>query len=519
MGDAGPQFQWLALRNGDDAALGDVPVVAPELLADCVLEGRARGGRLAQLFGRRRPHDGGVSIYAFLAFDADGMVEVCATHLNGPDGAAPVEFPSISAQWPAAQAFEREIAEQFGVCPVGHPWLKPLRYHATDNGSPAPWGPFDDTKTIPGDYPFYRVEGEEVHEVAVGPVHAGVIEPGHFRFQCHGEDILHLEIMLGYQHRGAESMLLHRNKTRSAIAAETIAGDSSIGHASAYCTALEGLANARVSARAHAIRGIALELERLANHVGDLGALCGDVAFLPGASYLGRLRGEFLNLTLDLCGNRFGRNLLRPGGVVFDITQEMSDNLRKRLEALQPEVSYVLDMMFSQSSVLARFEGAGALSEVQANEIGLVGPAARASGCTRDVRQDFSHGVYQFSHIPVANEATGDVYARAVVRWLEVQRSIEFLLELMGNMPTGKSSAPLGPLRPNAMAFGMCETWRGEAMHVAFTNEAGELDIIKAKDPSIHNWFGLALALRGVPISDFPLCNKSFNLSYAGHDL
>jgi Ni,Fe-hydrogenase III large subunit len=519
MDTQGTRFNWLALRNGDDAGLGDIPSVAPESFADCVLEGRARGGRLAQLFGRRRLRDGGVSIYAFLAYDADGIVEVCASHLGGAGANTHLEFPSISARWPAAQAFERELAEQFGVCPVGHPWLKPLRYHDTDNGAPAPWGPFDAAKTIPGDYPFYRVDGDEVHEVAVGPVHAGVIEPGHFRFQCHGEDVLHLEIMLGFQHRGAERMLLHRNKTRSAIAAETITGDASIGHASAYCTALEGLASARVSARAHAIRGIALELERLANHVGDLGALCSDIAFLPGASYLGRLRGEFLNLTLEICGNRFGRNLLRPGGVVFDIPQEMSDTLRKQLESLQPEVLNVLDMMFSQSSVLARFEGTGVLSEQQANEIGLVGPAARASGCTRDVRQDFSHGVYQFSHLPVANETTGDVYARAVIRWLEVQRSIEFLLELLGNKPAGKLIEPLRPLRANAMAFGMCETWRGEAMHVAFTNEAGELDFIKVKDPSIHNWFGLALALRGVPISDFPLCNKSFNLSYAGHDL
>jgi Ni,Fe-hydrogenase III large subunit len=514
-----PKFQWLPLRNGDDADLNDIPAVAPESFADCVLEGRDRGGRLAQLFGRRKSGDASVSVYAFLAYDGDGIVEVCVTHLDGSGGNARLEYPSISERWPAAQAFEREIAEQYGVYPIGHPWLKPLRYHATDNGTPAPWGPFDAGKTIPGDYPFYRVEGEEVHEVAVGPVHAGVIEPGHFRFQCHGEDVLHLEIVLGYQHRGAERLLLHRNKTRSAIVAETIAGDTSIGHASAYCMALEGLASARVSAHAHAIRGIALELERLANHVGDLGALSGDVAFLPAASYLGRLRGEFLNLTLDICGNRFGRNLLRPGGVVFDIPQDLSNRLRKRLESLQKEVLDVFDMMFAQSSVLARFEGTGVLTEQQADEIGLVGPVARASGCTRDVRQDFAHGVYQFSNLPVANETTGDVYARAVVRWLEVQRSIEFLLDLLGNKPAGKVFAPLGPLRPNAMAFGMCETWRGEAMHVAFTNEAGELDFIKVKDPSMHNWFGLALALRGVPISDFPLCNKSFSLSYAGHDL
>jgi Ni,Fe-hydrogenase III large subunit len=450
-----------------------------------------------------------------VAHDVDGLLQVCSSRLP----AHALEYPSITAHWPAAQAFEREIAEQFGVRPLDHPWLKPLRYHATDDGSPAPWGAFVPGKPIPGDYPFYRVEGEEVHEVAVGPVHAGVIEPGHFRFQCHGEDVMHLEIMLGYQHRGVEPLLLHPNATRSAMVAETIAGDTSIGHGLAYCVALEALAGTRLSLRAHAIRGIALELERLANHVGDLGALCNDVAFLPGASYLGRLRGEFLNLTLDICGNRFGRNLLRPGGVLFDLPQDLASRIRHRLEQLQPEVLQVLDMMFSQSSVLGRFEGTGRLTEQQADEIGLVGPAARACGCARDVRHDHSHGVFRFSHIPVAMETTGDVYARAVIRWLEVERSIEFILELLGKLPSGKTFEPVGALAPDSMAFGISETWRGEAMHVAFTNAAGAVDYVKVKDPSIHNWFGLAIAMRGTPISDFPLCNKSFNLSYAGHDL
>jgi Ni,Fe-hydrogenase III large subunit len=513
--------KWLTARQGEAIPLSDIPHVDSEHFNEVVIAGRDRGGRIAQLFGRRMP-DGGVTIFAFVAYDSEGTVEVCAAHLKADHGLetrATLAYPSISAYWPAAQAFEREIAEQYGVHPLGHPWLKPLRHHGTDNGSAAPWGPFDPTKTIPGGYPFYRVEGEEVHEVAVGPVHAGIIEPGHFRFQCHGEEVLHLEIMLGYQHRGVEPLLLHKNLTRSAIVAETIAGDASIGHALAYCTALEALAGASVGLRAHAIRGIALELERLANHVGDLGALCNDVAFLPGASYLGRLRGDFLNLTLEICGNRFGRNLLRPGGVLFNIRPDFTGKLHKRLAELQPEVLGVLDMLFSQSSVLARFEGTGRLSEEQANEIGLVGPAARACGCMRDVRHDHPHGVFRFSHIPVAGESTGDVYARAVVRWLEVQRSIEFLLELLGNKPAGKTFEPLGPLQPSALAFGMSETWRGEAMHVAFTDEAGKLAYVKVKDPSIHNWFGLALALRGVQISDFPLCNKSFNLSYAGHDL
>ncbi len=517
MSAAARTLEWISARQGQCVDVADIPVIPSEGFAEHLILARKRQGRLAQLFGRRTP-DGGVTLYAFVANDNEGMVGVCCSHLVRSDG-RPLQYPSITAHWPAAQAFEREIAEQYGVHPLGHPWLKPLRYHATDDGSPAPWGPFDPNKPIPGDYPFYRVEGEEVHEVAVGPVHAGVIEPGHFRFQCHGEEVLHLEIALGYQRRGAEPLLLHRNATRAAMVAETVAGDASVGHALAYCTALEALAGAKVSIRAHAIRGIALELERLANHVGDLGALCNDVAFLPGASFLGRLRGEFLNLTLEICGNRFGRNLLRPGGVLFDIPADMADKLRTRLEGLQREVLQVLDMMFEQSSVLARFEGTGVLSEEQAEEIGLVGPAARASGCMRDVRHDHAYGVFQFSHIPVALETTGDVYARAAVRWLEVQRSLEFLLELLGNKPAGRTFERLGPLRPNSVAFGLSETWRGEAMHVAFTDDAGQPAFVKVKDPSIHNWFGLALALRGVQISDFPLCNKSFNLSYSGHDL
>jgi Ni,Fe-hydrogenase III large subunit len=512
--DAAPRIEagWIAVRQGECVDEEQVPAVASDVFAEHLIAARDRGGRLAQLFGRRFSN-GSVRLYAFVAFDAAGAIEVCRADLRE------MSYPSVTASWPAAQAFEREIAEQFGVHPIGHPWLKPLRYHATDTGGPAPWGSFDAAKPIPGDYPFYRVNGEEVHEVAVGPVHAGIIEPGHFRFQCHGEEVLHLEVVLGYQHRGIEPLLLHANATRSAIVAETIAGDATIGHALAYCTALESLSGAQVSPRAAAIRGAALELERLANHVGDLGALCSDVGFLPGAAYLGRLRGEFLNLTLEICGNRFGRNLLRPGGVLFDIPDEMAEQLHRRLEQLRPETLQVLEMLFEQASVLARFEGTGVLSAAQADEIGLVGPAARACGCQRDVRSDHPHGVFRFSHIPVAVETSGDVYARAVVRWLEVQRSLEFLLDLLRNLPKGRILEAPAPLLPNALAFGMTETWRGEALHVAFTDDMGKLAFVKVKDPSLHNWFGLALALRGVPISDFPLCNKSFNLSYAGHDL
>jgi Ni,Fe-hydrogenase III large subunit len=466
-----------------------------------------------QLFGRRSAAEL-VRLYALIAFDSDGAIHACATDVGSEKC-----YDSIAAHWPSAQVFEREIAERFGIAPLGHPWLKPLRYHAADDGGPQPWGAFDPAKPIHGDYPFYRIEGEEVHEVAVGPVHAGIIEPGHFRFQCHGEDILHLEIALGYQHRAAEPLLISPNPARAMAVVQTIAGDTTIGHTTAYCIALEALADGAISPRAAAIRAIALELERLANHVGDLGALGMDIGFLPTSAYLGRLRGEYLNQSLEICGNRFGRGLICPGGVRHDIDEPMAARIGQKLRSLRSETLEVLELLFSQASVLARFQGTGALSREQADQIGLVGPPARACGCARDVRHDHPIGAWRFAHVPVAVETTGDVYARAAVRWLEVQRSLEFLLESVQKLPPGPLRASLGPMKPDAVALGLCETWRGEAAHVAFTDSAGRLSFIKVKDPSLTNWFGLELACRGAAISDFPLCNKSFNLSYCGHDL
>src|SRR5690606_37394011 len=213
--------------------------------------------------------------------------------------------------------FERELHELHGLSITGHPWLKPLRAHAGLAG---------------GSHPFFQVKGPGVHEVAVGPVHAGIIEPGHFRFQCHGEEVLSLELHLGYQHRGAESLLLRSSPARRLVIAESIAGDTAVGHALAYCMAMEALTETRVSPSADALRGIALELERVANHVGDLGALSGDVAYLPGASYFGRLRGNFLNLLMELSGNRYGRGLLSVGGVRFGLDAAMRKSFLEQLQ-------------------------------------------------------------------------------------------------------------------------------------------------------------------------------------------
>jgi Ni,Fe-hydrogenase III large subunit len=361
--------------------------------------------------------------------------------------------------------------------------------------------------------------GAGIHEVAVGPVHAGIIEPGHFRFQCHGESVLSLEIHLGYQHRGAEALLLRSSPARRLVIAESIAGDTAVGHALAYCMAMEGLSGASPPHAANVLRALALELERLANHIGDLGALSADIAYLPGASYFGRLRGNFLNLLMELSGNRYGRGLLAVGGVRLGVDAPTAKSFLERLARDEADFESVADLMFDTPSVLSRFERTGIVSEEAARDIGLVGPAARASGLSRDVRHDHPTGIYRNVHIPVTVVKTGDVMARALVRRLEVQRSLTFVQEQLRDLPHGPLAMKVETAVPNRIVVVLVEGWRGEIAHVAVTDPSGRLRGYKIVDPSFHNWFGLGLALRGNQISDFPLCNKSFNLSYAGHDL
>ncbi len=455
-----------------------------------------RGARLCAWFGV--PEGDGVRLVAVIAFDADNTLAVAR---SAPCAGS---YPALTLTHPQAHLFEREVWEQHGLNPVGHPWLKPVR---KNNGD------------APANAPFFRVDGRELHEVAVGPIHAGVIEPGHFRFQCYGEEVLHLEIALGYQHRGIEEALAKGPHLATMSQMETIGGDSTIGHATSYAMVLEALAGAEPPLRAQWLRALALELERLANHTGDLGALAGDVAFLPTSASCGKLRGDFLNFTALICGNRFGRGLVRPGGCRLDLDPSRAQTLLEKLAGPLADVNVAAGWLWEANSVRARFEGIGPVLTEQATAMGLVGVSARASGLVRDVRFDHPAGWHRFAQVPVAVWPGGDVFARAKVRWLEIQRSGKFLEEQLAMPPEGEVRAENGPLAPNTLAVALVEGWRGEICHVALTNADGRFRRYKITDPSFHNWIGLALALRGQAISDFPICNKSFNLSYCGFDL
>jgi Ni,Fe-hydrogenase III large subunit len=504
---------FASLRNGQAVPTAQIPEVPFADFRDTILGAIANDQHVAAFFGDSASSHGAVALYVVLADPGPASLYVGKTSL-GSDS-----FPSLTPDCPQVHLFEREIAEQVGVRPTGHPWFKPVRFHASYRPGHDAWGRKADQTPLIGVTDFYRVEGEEIHEVAVGPVHAGVIEPGHFRFQCHGEEVFHLEISLGYQHRGAERTLVGGPNKRTIHTMETLAGDTSIGHSTAYCAAVEALAGCQVPIRAEVLRGVALELERLANHTGDLGALAGDVGFLPSASYCGRLRGDFLNLTASLCGSRFGRGLVRPGGVAFDLDDGPRQHCLERLEAAYRDLENAANLLWDSGSVQARFEGTGAVTPEDCLALGLCGPAARACGIGHDVRHDFPFGIFRFAQIPVSTWTTGDVFARAYVRWLEIQRSMTFLREQLRALPDGPIREALGPLKPEHCVVTLVEGWRGEICHVAFTDGQGRFSRYKIVDPSFHNWMGLALAMRDQQISDFPLCNKSFNLSYCGHDL
>ncbi len=489
------QMHPVLCRNCEPIKLADIPVLKFDDFAEFIVETVRNDDRLIALFAQPSNNSDHL-LFAITTSRDDGALRICSARVAD-------RYPSLTPHCTQAHWFEREIAETRGITPIDHPWLKPIRF----------------TKSPIGDTAFYSISGHESHEVAVGPVHAGIIEPGHFRFACSGEIVHNLEISLGYQHRGIEQALIGGPTARTIHYMETLAGDTSVGHGIAYCQIMETLSHCRVSLRGMIIRSIALELERLANHTGDLGALAGDVGYLPVSSHCGRIRGDFLNLTAQICGNRLGRGIARPGGAAFDLDEEQLTLFRQKLDQSFTDVGAAAQLLWETPSIVNRFEGTGTLSAAQCKELGIVGPPARAAGIEQDSRLDYPSDVFSYVQIPVSLWHVGDVFGRAYVRWLEIVRSVEFIRTQLGALPPEPAQVSIGSLAPDSISISLVEGWRGEICHVACTGSDGRFGWYKVIDPSFHNWAGLAIAMRNQQISDFPLCNKSFNLSYCGHDL
>ena len=487
----------IEVKNNQKFNIDDIKFLSPKTFHDSVGECLNGGSRMIALTPIHR-HDSN-RIIAVLLKNSNSNIQIIGGNFTDTD----YQFESWSNKFPHTNYFECELAEQFNYLPLNHPWIRPVRKQNVI------------LNKIP--YEFFKIDGDEIHEVAVGPIHAGVIEPGHFRFQCHGEIVYNLEINLGYQHRGMEKLFLESNEAQRIVLAESIAGDTTIGNAFAHCNAVESIKNIKIPLRAEVI--IALELERVAMHLATLGGIANDVGFaLPASSY-GRLRTLIINSLAALCGSRFGRGLIIYGGVRFDFNEEIINQVRKNLSIVKNDIREINEYLFSNVGALARFEETGIVSTELANKIGLVGLAARSAGLNEDIRTNFPFSAYKYHSISTMNLTTGDVYARARLRALEIDESIRFIEELISNLPKGDIKTSVGEATLNSCVISLVEGWRGEILHLCSTNNDGKISQYKIKDPSFNNWYGLSLALRNTAISDFPLCNKSFDLSYAGHDL
>ena len=483
-------MSWLITENKKRINTNEIPVLRIEELRQAIL---SINKRIVGFFGKKE--NGNTRLFVVMADDEVGKLYISSAIFSKDE----IQYESITKDIPAFHVFEREFYEEFGIEPVGHPWLKPMRNHKTE-------------------YKFFEMEGDEVHQVAVGPIHAGVIEPGHFRFMCHGEKIYDLEIQLGWQHRGVEDLFLTNPSNQLA---ESVCGDSVIAYNLAYSNAIESLSSCEITNKAQIIRLIALEMERSAIHIGDLGAVAGDIAYLMGASIFGATRTLVINTMLEISGSRFGRGLITTGGVNFDINREQAQKIITVLDKVSADVERTIKTMLKSPTVLSRLEKTGVVSQEQAKSLGLVGMAARASGVNIDTRFDFPDKWYsQFENRMI--KADGDVYSRTRLRYKEIKQSfhiIKKLLERLNDFQQDDLVVNVPAVLPDSFVVSITEGWRGEVVHIAITNEQGDLSRYKIKDPSFNNWFALAMAVRNNGISDFPLCNKSFNLSYCGNDL
>jgi len=429
--------------------------------------------------------------------------------------------PSLATRSFAASRFEREVHDLFGIVPQGHPDPRRLAlhqfwpdgYHPLRRDAAAP--AFRDEGQP---FPFRVVEGAGIVEIPVGPVHAGIIEPGHFRFSVEGETIVNLETRLGFVHKGTEKLFETLPLARTAELAERISGDTSVGHALAYCRALEALAGCVVPPRAAALRAVLLELERLYNHVGDVGMIVNDTGFAFGHAHCFRLREELLRLNERLTGHRLLRGAVVPGGIAEAVATP-SPSLTSHVTRLAQAFDEVAQLALDNTMVLERLQGTGRLTTRTAREMQVVGMAARASGLAVDARRDAPFAPYDALAVRVPVYETGDVWARTMVRIDEARESARLIAAILDSLPAGDVVAPLGDLRAGTHATVVVEAWRGPIWYWVLADGPASLARIKVVDPSFRNWPALEYAVLKNIVPDFPLCNKSFNLSYSGADL
>jgi Ni,Fe-hydrogenase III large subunit/Ni,Fe-hydrogenase III component G len=517
------------MTGGEDGRMTSSPVTT----TGAQLPGHARrlaadGYRLALVAA----HDDGPRLRAVYLYTAPGGRRA---ELHLPVDPADPAVPTLAGVSFVAGRFEREMHDLFGIQPVGHPVPRRLVRHLHwpsrwfpmrhDAGAPPPFGATD------GPYPFLTVEGPGVYEIPVGPVHAGLIEPGHFRFSVVGETILKLKARLWYVHKGVEKLFEQRPPADGVALAERISGDTAVGHATAYCRAVEDATGLRVPPEALRIRAVLLELERIYNHVGDLGALCNDVGYGILQSHALRIRERLLRLNAEMTGHRLLRGGVRIGGATIRAVPDA-----ERLASIAADIADLVGLALGNTLVAERFAGTAVLSATQAADLGALGPVARASGIDIDARRDHPCGALaDVGHtLVVPVQRGGDVLARFQQRASEVTESMAILHALLPSVEPGAFDAPdapapggAGPGRPGSgtpgsgtpcSGVGIVEGWRGTVVHRVELAD-GVLTRVKVVDPSFLNWPVLPVALANTIVPDFPLANKSFNLSYAGNDL
>ncbi|MBI3595571.1 MAG: NADH-quinone oxidoreductase subunit C [Nitrospirae bacterium] len=497
------------------AAKQDIPAIASHIHRASDL----RGTLSLQWAVDLRPRQAAYRLY-YLFTLGRGTWLILMTELSGEDRL----FPSITPRIHAAKWYEREIRDMFGLIAEGHPDLRRLvRHEHWPKGTHPLKKDFSWNHLMgrqDGEYHFRQIEGEGVFEVPVGPIHAGIIEPGHFRFSVAGEPIMQLEVRHFWKHRGVEKLFENLMWSEGVALAERVSGDTSFGHSLCYCQAVEALIGVEVPSRAEYLRTFFLELERLHNHIGDVGAICNDAAYALALAHCGRMKERIMQINDSLTGSRFLRGVNVVGGTSVDLSLDGVTMIEHTLKEIQEDFSDLARILFHNASLTDRLETTGVLKERTARDHGVMGVVGRASSIDRDVRRDHPFAAYGHLTFKVPIYRYGDVRARLRVRIDEVHETIGLILQALENLPAGPISTAMSSApRPGDWALSAVEGWRGEILYFVMAGEEGKVHRCKVRDPSFVIWPAIQFAVLGNIIPDFPLINKSFNLSYAGTDL